>query len=461
MQEILHVISGLTKSKLDFEQLGDVIYGLDFKDVDYEPYLPADRSKTDYCRKVLHKAPLECVLLYWPPATESAIHFHQGFWGYVAVLEGEAENIDFKHKNKELKEGTTFKVRKGGIIREPDNIIHQIKNASDSQNLVTMHFYHPPISTFKGMQIFHLETGRTGTLSDKAKSASWKQPIECFDLIEENAFKYVDITKESNAPSHRIVPIIPKPSCEVISTMLSGYYNEQAQYYDNFDTQHESRLKYTQRLNSLIVKDIKDNYSKIENKLAIACGTGRRVLDIQDRLAYRYKVVGVDISSDMCKIAEERGVQAIHDDWLEAKLPNNTLFDVTTFLYAFGHITRKDKRIRVLKKVFDHLKPGGTFYLDVFNLDDKTEWGPRALSYYNNLKLGLSGYEEGDVFYKKLEGKEIAFLHYFREREIEDLLYEVGFNSVEIIHVGYVHNPGEILEEKDRGALFIKARKSA
>ena len=372
----------------------------------------------------------------------------------------EAENVDYRHKDKKLTEGTTIKVRSGGIIREPDNIIHKIKNASDSAHLVTLHFYYPPISTFKGMQIYDLEKGRIGTLSKLAKSASWQQADDCFENIEENAFQYIDITKLANAPSHRIVPIIPKPSCEVISGMLSGYYNEQAQYYDNFDTQHVSRLKYTKRLNCLIAEDIKDNYSRIENKLAIACGTGRRILEIKDQLGYHYNVVGVDISSDMCKIAEERGVNTIHDGWLEAELPNDVLFDVATFLYAFGHITREDKRLRVIKKVLDYLKPGGIFYLDVFNLDDKTEWGPRALEYYTKGKLALSGYEAGDVFYKKLEGKEIAFLHYFSESEIKELLLESGFDKVEIIHIGYVHNPSEILKEKDRGALFIKARKS-
>ena len=459
MQEILQTIASLKNSELDFDQLGKVIYSIDFKYVNYEPFLEANRSKTDYCRKVLHKAPLECVLLYWPPATESAVHFHQGFWGYVAVLEGEAENIDYKLKDRELSEGITVRVRTGGIIREPDNVIHKIKNASNSDNLITLHFYYPPISSFKGMQIFDLEKGSIGTLSEKAKSASWQQTGECFDSVKKNAFQLIDFSKAANAPSHRMLPVIPKPTCEIISEMLSGYYNEQAQYYDNFDTQHISRHKYTKKLNSLIAEDIQATYAKIDNKLSIACGTGRRILDIQDQLSFDYEVVGVDISADMCKIAGERGIKAIHSDWLDAELPPNILFDVVTFLYAFGHITCKEKRQRVIQKIFEHLKPGGTFYLDVFNLNDKTEWGPRALECFNNWKLELSGYEAGDVFYKKLEGKEIAFLHYFNESEIEALLNEVGFNKIDVIHVGYVHNQGEILKEKDRGALFIKARK--
>lgn len=459
MQHVLGAIASLKEEQLDFENLGKVIYDLDFSSVEFESYLPEERSKSDYCRKVLHEAPLECVLLYWPPATESAIHFHQGFWGYVAVLQGQAENVEYHLTDGKLIEGMTVCARQGGVIREPDNIIHKIRNASESESLVTAHFYYPPITSFEGMKIFDLEKGRIGTLGTKAKSASWQQDVECFDSIEENAFTFVPFAEARNFPSHRMIPVIPKPDCHEISNMLAGYYNEQAAYYDNFDTQHVSRKKYTNRLNDLIAEDIQTTYGTISDKLAIACGTGRRVLDIRERLEADYNVIGVDISNEMCDIAAKRGIEAINDDWLDVDLPEERRFDVATFLYAFGHITRREKRVDVMQKVFDHLRPGGTFYLDVFNLDDKTEWGPRALGFYKKLELDKAGYDEGDVFYKKLEGKEIAFLHYFREEEVEELLKSVGFDSIEIMHVGYVHNSGEILQEKEMGALFVKARK--
>ena len=459
MQEVLQTIQSLGKDSLDFETLGGVIYGLDFSQVDYEDYLPKDRSKTDYCRKVLNESPLECVLLYWPPGTESAIHFHEGFWGFVAVLEGEAYNVEYTHREGKLSEGLTVVVKKGGIIREPDHIIHKIKNASDTKPLVTLHFYYPPITSFQGMKIYDLEQQRIGTLGSQAKSASWQQPSDCFEDIEENAFEFIPFDKARNYPSHRIVPLIPKPSCDEISGMLAGYYNEQALYYDNFDTAHVSRKRYTERVNELIARDILEQYGSVDRKLAIACGTGRRVLAIQEQLKDEYEVVGVDISADMCEIAKARGIETINEDWLQAQLPDEEPFCVATFLYAFGHITTTAKRKQVLEKILKHLKPGGTFYFDVFNLEDKTEWGPKAFMIHQKLQLHRSGYEMGDVFYKKLEGNEIAFLHYFHETEVVSLLKEVGFDPVEVTHIGYVHQSGEILEERDKGALFIKAGK--
>ena len=459
MQEILQRVRSLQESSLGFEALGEVVYGLDFTQVDYESYLPKDRSKTDYCRKVLHRSPLECVLLYWPPGTESAIHYHEGFWGFVAVLEGEAHNVEYTFQKKRLLEGLTVVVRKSGVIREPDHIIHKIKNASDTEPLVTAHFYYPPITSFQGMKIYDLGGQRIGILGSKAQSASWQQSPECFEDIEEGAFEFVSFEEAKNYPSHRIVPLVPKPSCDRISEMLAGYYNEQALYYDNFDTDHDSRKKYTDRINELIVKDIQEQYGTVGRKLAIACGTGRRILAIREQLKDEYEVVGVDISTDMCEIAKTRGIETVNEDWLQAQLPDNEPFCVVTFLYAFGHITTATKRKRVLEKILKHLKPGGTFYFDVFNLEDKTEWGPRALKLYRKLQLHYSGYEMGDVFYKKLEGKEIAFLHYFRETEIVNLLQEVGFDPVEVTHVGYVRRSGDILLEQDKGALFIKAGK--
>ncbi len=460
MEEILSKVASLASDQLNFEELGDAIYSLDFVDVDYEAYLDPNRSENDYCRKVLHEGPLECVLLFWPPGTESAIHYHRGFWGYVAVLEGIAENVEYVQRGETLEEGMTVRVLSGGIIREPDDIIHKIQNGSNINNLVTLHFYYPPINTFKGMKIYELETGREGTLGEKAKSASWKQAEECFEEIQENAFEFMPFDKAKNFPSHKIFPIIPKPDCDQISSMLAGYYNEQAEQYDNFDTQHKSRQRYTNRINELIASDIHDKHQGIKSKLAIACGTGRREMNIKEIISGDYEVMGIDISADMCQIAEERGIETIHGDWLNTEIPQDKQFEVITFLYAFGHITTHEKRRKVLEKVFNHLEPGGSFYVDVFNLYDKSEWGPKALDVYNRLQLYRSDYEEGDVFYKKLEGDEIAYLHYFREEEITNLLIEAGFSEIDVTHVGYVQRSGEIQQEKDLGALFVKARKA-
>ena len=54
-------------------------------------------------------------------------------------------------------------------------------------------------------------------------------------------------------------------------------------------------------------------------------------------------------------------------------------------------------------------------------------------------------------------GQATAFLHYFSENEITSLLEEAGMEVRDIHHVGYTVKPGDILENRDEGALFVIA----
>ena len=88
---------------------------------------------------------------------------------------------------------------------------------------------------------------------------------------------------------------------------------------------------------------------------------------------------------------------------------------------------------------------------------DVNEWGPNALENYFRNHLYEFGYERGDVFYKKVGGKALAYLHYFYQDEIHKLLHEAGFRVEYIKHIGYVHRSGELLAAANEGSLFIKA----
>ena len=60
---------------------------------------------------------------------------------------------------------------------------------------------------------------------------------------------------------------------------------------------------------------------------------------------------------------------------------------------------------------------------------------------------------------KKVDGEQFAFLHYFTEDEITSLLEETGFELDQMLNIGYVKKSGKILDARDEGAFFIKARK--
>jgi len=251
--------------------------------------------------------------------------------------------------------------------------------------------------------------------------------------------------------THEIYSLKVKPSSDEINKMLSAYYSEQAESYDSFDKNHIKRNLYNEKINDLIAEDLKSR--NIKRFLNLACGTGKRVLKIREKSGLDYEITGVDISEEMCKLSKSKGINVFCGPWIDIKLTRND-FDGATFLYAFGHIPSEKNRKLSLLKMSKHLNVGAPLYLDVFNINDKNEWGSEVLKNFN--KSG--GYEKGDTFYRKIGSKEIAFLHYFEETEIVELLENSGFEVKNVKYIGYNKNPGEILKDKN-GKLFITAIK--
>lgn len=450
MEALLHTINQQCDKGISFESLGGILKQTDFQSMDLSGYIP-EKVEGNYSRNVIQMNPLEVVVLRWPEGASSAIHHHEGFWGYVVVVEGACDNVVYKENEDVLIESITARGLPGAVLPETDGVIHALKNPSETEEAITIHFYYPPLTTFDGMRIFDIDHMRIGVLNERAQTSSWAEPETSFHSIERGVFSC-----RKRKGSHVIFPVLPKPGNEEIDAMNMKYYGEQAHVYDYFDTRHETRNKYTSKINDLISSDL-ETIPELNNMLFLACGTGRRGIEIKQQVSHDFDLIGVDISAEMCQQAAERGYEVICSSWLDADL-GTTKFDSASFLYAFGHLGDKTERISVLKKVYEHLRPGAHFYVDVFNAKDEHEWGPFAVKTFEEHNLADFGYERGDVFYKKNEGKEIAFLHYFTQEEIADLLHEVGFTNIRVHHIGYVRNSGELLEDHN-GALFIIAEK--
>ncbi len=457
MQHVIEVINTtFSDEKPSYAMLGKLVKSLDVDKIDFTEALPDITETSQYARNILQTQPLECILLHWPAGVESAIHYHGGFWGYVMVLQGTCDNITYKLGKGRLTEDKSLRAIKGGVINEPDGTIHKIVNPSKNQALVTLHFYYPALENLNNL-VLYSEDGTKGILNEKAACASFDEAKAHFKLLEENAFTFHSYLQSPNAKSHRLYPIIPKPSSSQINEMIGTYYCEQAEQYDLFDFNHSSRKKYTEKINSMIANELNQS-AKVKKYLALACGTGRRAIDIQSQSEHDYQITGVDLSLGMCEIATSRGLKMHEGDWLSVDVTESE-FDVCTFLYAFGHLTTHDERKQALLKIYSKLKKGGILFFDVFNVNDKYEWGANAVDRYHDYGLDQWGYECGDVFYKKTEGEEIAFLHYFDQQSLANLLVECGFKVACIHHIGYVHKSGEILDKEDEGSLFIKAVK--
>jgi ubiquinone/menaquinone biosynthesis C-methylase UbiE/predicted metal-dependent enzyme (double-stranded beta helix superfamily) len=451
MKSLLESFKKVKPDELTYSALFDRIIPFISKEIDYKAYVPEIIDDQEYARNILLEDPLEVVLIKWPAGVESAIHFHEGFWGYVGVLEGVASNTEYYFDKDVLKQKRAVVIKKGGLIPEPDGVIHKLANHSKTEFLVTLHFYYPPLKDLNGLKLFG-EDGTISVLNEKATSASLNLPSDCYLSFERGQFKFDD---DSHGKTHLITPILPKPDAAEIKKMVSEYYSDQAKHYDTSDVDNELRYKYVQAINLLLIDEFKINQP--ERVLALACGTGRRAAKIKDLSNLEYKLFGVDISKEMTELARQKGIEAHCSDWLEIDFPDN-YFDAITMLYSFGHIPESKERLQFVEKVFDKLTHGGAFYVDVFNIDDKYEWGQNALDVFEEYNLDYFGYEKGDVFYRRKFSDKIAFLHYFDAKRSVDLLKSIGFKVEHVDYIGYMNRCGELLDDIN-GKIFIKAIK--
>ena len=209
MHTLIDTIRSTTPPDFDFEWMGELVRSIRIEDLDMTGCIPSIEGMTDnYARNILLLDPFEVVVLHWPPGVESAIHHHEGFWGYVLCVEGEVENVEYTYdaERRELREGTALRVRAGGVLPEPDGTIHKIVNPSPDKPLVTVHFYAPALDTLDGMVLFDAEKRWLGELNETATTASFSQDESGFRRLEKEAFTFIPINEVLGSGTHRFTP---------------------------------------------------------------------------------------------------------------------------------------------------------------------------------------------------------------------------------------------------------------
>jgi predicted metal-dependent enzyme (double-stranded beta helix superfamily) len=154
-------------------------------------------NNNTYLRIKLLNSPFDIYLMVWPENVASAVHEHNNFWGYVLILEGNAEELVYSFDEKELVLLKRQDFGEGNLLPEENNAVHQIRNNSNKNRLVTLNIYYPPSHNMNGSKIFDIENKRIGILNSKASSMSWNNPPDCFNKTIENAFEYREEVFES------------------------------------------------------------------------------------------------------------------------------------------------------------------------------------------------------------------------------------------------------------------------
>jgi ubiquinone/menaquinone biosynthesis C-methylase UbiE len=138
---------------------------------------------------------------------------------------------------------------------------------------------------------------------------------------------------------------------------VGGLYTELAEYYDIVYAFKDYR-KETARLVELARHHVR---SGGRDWLDVACGTGGHLRF----LASRFRCTGVDASPAMLRIARRKvlGVRFIQGDMRSFRLGKQ--FDVVSCLFsAIGHVRTRTGLRRAIRRMADHLKPGGVLLIE-------------------------------------------------------------------------------------------------
>lgn len=163
----------------------------------------------------------------------------------------------------------------------------------------------------------------------------------------------------------------------------------------------------------------------------IGCGAGNLSLKVREFLP-RLEVTLIDLSQPMLTRATERlgsRLSAIQGDIREVPLEAGS-FDIAVGAAVFHHLRGEDEWRSVFGKIYRSLRPGGSFWISDLIFHSTRAVQELMWTRYGEYLAGLKGedYRRHVLEYIEYEDTPRPLLFQI------DLLREVGFREVEILH---------------------------
>jgi len=162
----------------------------------------------------------------------------------------------------------------------------------------------------------------------------------------------------------------------------------------------------------------------------VCCGTGNVLSAAEGSFDKR---IGVDISVNMMKIADQRNLLAIGGDATNIPVPDGVANCVTAFS-ALHHLVDYPSVVSEMARV---LKPGGTFYTDWDPNGHVTHTGWAVSLMVNTVHFVRRLIMRGQI--PESDEQQVAEFHHnsgpgFEAEKAADVLRSAGFKSVEVIY---------------------------
>ncbi|MEZ6243218.1 MAG: cysteine dioxygenase family protein [Phycisphaerales bacterium] len=145
LEPLVEYLDSLT-GRADLSTLEGLLADLDVSRADLEPVCT---FKNDCYQRNRIKATTwyELVALCWRPGQKSQIHDHASSSCAFRVVEGTVTERRFeKLPDGKVRPVAMTTIRPGEICAAQDEAIHEVCNLSDTEDLVTLHIYSPPLN---------------------------------------------------------------------------------------------------------------------------------------------------------------------------------------------------------------------------------------------------------------------------------------------------------------------------
>ena len=197
-------------------------------------------------------------------------------------------------------------------------------------------------------------------------------------------------------------------------------------------------------LDQIIVNTTTDNSTTTSSPIVgeVGCGNGKNLAYLRDQMASvqcTSNLLGIDISDELLKICQSRGIETLLGSILAIPLDDHA-FDYTLSVAVIHHFRNRDDRIRALRELARVTRLGGRILITVWAREQTKEDGKRKFATNDEMvgfktKTGETHYR----FYHLYDDGELADdLAQVPELRITNLFVEKGNYVAELLHVGSV-----------------------
>lgn len=238
--------------------------------------------------------------------------------------------------------------------------------------------------------------------------------------------------------------------------MENESYRFLAQIYDDL----MDHVDYEQWAN-FVLDLVKEQGDLPKNILELGCGTGNITKEL---LAMGYEVVGVDLSEEMLELAHEKTqhfaekIILLQQDITEMDFDIYEIDCIIACNDTFNYIIEKEKLRAALKYLYPRMKKGGQFVFDIssrYKLQHILGNHVFGESFEDFAYLWENFYDDQEhliemeinIFSKQNElyRRDIEIHHQkaYTEKEIAELLQEIGFQNIKIYADFKIKTPDE------------------